>query len=82
MFALKTSEFPTDRQGITTDISFFDLAIPWLAIRIDRYADSNEIAEQRLVTGPDYNIVYIFPVAAGSTLGDGYGKHAWRRKVA
>jgi hypothetical protein len=58
----------------------FDPAIPWLATRIDRYADSNEIAEQRLVIGPDYNIVYVFPVAAGSTLGDVYGKHAWRRK--
>jgi hypothetical protein len=58
----------------------FDSAIPWLATRIDRYADSNEIAEQRLVIGPDYDIVYVFPVATFATLGDVYGKHAWRRK--
>jgi hypothetical protein len=60
----------------------FDPVIPWLATRIYRYADSNEIAEQRLVIGPDYNIVYVFPVATVATLGDVYRKHAWRRKGA
>lgn len=60
----------------------FNPVVPWLATRIDRYTDSNEVAEQRLVIGPDYNIVYVFPVPAGSTLGDVYGKHAWRREGA
>ena len=60
----------------------FDPVIPWLATRIDRYADSNELAEQHLVIGPDHNIVYVFPVATVATLGDVYGKHAWRRKGA
>jgi len=55
-------------------------AIPWLATRIDRYADSNEISEQRLVIGSDFETVYVFPVATVATLGDVYGKHAWRRK--
>ena len=57
-----------------------DPAFPWLATRIDRYADSNEISEQRLVIGKDFNIVYVFPVANVATLGDVYEKHAWRRK--
>ncbi|SRR5258706_15092595 len=57
-----------------------DPAFPWLATRIDRYADSNEISEQRLVIGPDFSIVYVFPVATVATLGDVYRKHAWRRK--
>jgi len=57
-----------------------DPAFPWLATRIDRYADSNEIAEQRLVIGPDLNLVYIFPVPTVSTLGNVYAKHAWRRR--
>ncbi len=60
----------------------FDSAIPWLATRIDRYADSNEIAQQRLAIGSDNNIVYVFPVPGVATLGDVYGKHAWRRKGA
>jgi hypothetical protein len=58
----------------------FDEAIPWLANRIDRYADSNEIAQQQLVIASDLDIVYVFPIATGATLGDVYGKHAWRRK--
>ena len=54
---------------------------PWLATRIDRYADSNEISQQRLEIDPkDCNTVYIFPDPAVATLGDVYGKHAWRRK--
>jgi hypothetical protein len=57
-----------------------DPLFPWLATRIDRYADSSEICEQRLVIGADFNIVYVFPVATVATLGDVYGKHAWRRK--
>src|SRR5271165_4990213 len=55
----------------------FDPAVPWLATRIFRYADSNEVGEQRLVIGPGYNIVYVFPLrmlrpsvtCTGSTLG-------------
>jgi hypothetical protein len=58
----------------------FDSASPWRATRIYRYADSNEISEQQLVVGEDFNIVYVFPVPAVATLGDVYGKHAWRRK--
>ena len=54
---------------------------PWLATRIDRYADSNEISQQRLEIDPnDCNTVYIFPDPTVATLGDAYGKHAWRRK--
>ena len=56
-------------------------ALPWLATRIVRYADSNEISEQRLVIGSDFNTVYVFPVSIVATLGDVYGKHAWRRKL-
>jgi len=59
-----------------------DPVIPWLATRIDRYLDSNELVEQRLVIGPDYNIVYVFPVASVATLGDVYARHAWRRQGA
>jgi hypothetical protein len=51
-----------------------------LATRIDRYADSNEVAQQRLAIDADCNTVYIFPDATNSTLGDVYGRHAWRRK--
>lgn len=71
------------RSGETRDHDghiVFDRVIPWLATRVFRYADSNEIGEQRLVIGPDSNIVYVFPVAAVATLGDVYGKHVWRRK--
>ena len=57
-----------------------DPAIPWLATRIDRYRDSNEVAQQRLVIGRDFDTIFVFPVPAFSTLGDVYGKHAWRRK--
>jgi hypothetical protein len=72
-----------DANGHTRDHDghiVIDPAFPWLATRIDRYADSNEISEQRLVIGQDFNIVYVFPVANVATLGDVYGKHAWRRK--
>ena len=59
-----------------------DPANPWLATRIDRYADSNEISQQRLAIDPnDCNIVYIFPDPAVATLGNVYEKHAWRRLV-
>lgn len=57
-----------------------DPAFPWLATRIERYADSDEIMEQRLVIAADLNTVYLFPIATVATLGDVYGKHAWRRK--
>lgn len=56
-----------------------DPEFPWFATRIYRYADSSEIGEQRLVIGSDLNIVYVFPIPTVSTLGDVYGKHAWRR---
>lgn len=55
---------------------------PWLARRIDRYADSDEISQQRLEIDPnDPNTVYIFPDPTVATLGDVYGRHAWRRKT-
>jgi len=58
-----------------------DSGNPWLATRIDRYADSNEISQQRLHIDPqDCNLVYIFPDPTVATLGDAYGKHAWRRQ--
>jgi hypothetical protein len=57
-----------------------DPAFPWLATRITRYADSDEISEQRLVIGRDFNVVYVFPVATVATLGDVFGNHALRRK--
>ena len=54
---------------------------PWLATRIDRYADSNEISQQQLEIDPkDCNTVFIFPDPTVATLGDVYAKHAWRRK--
>jgi len=53
---------------------------PWLASRIYRYADSDEIAQQRLEIDPaSRNTVYVFPDPSVATLGDVYGKHAWRR---
>ncbi len=56
-------------------------ANPWLATRIDRYSDSNEISQQWLEMDPnDCDTVYIFPDPTVSTLGDVYAKHAWRRK--
>ena len=58
-----------------------DAVSPWLATRIDRYADSNEVSQQRLEVDPsDYNTVLIFPDPTVATLGDVYGKHAWRRQ--
>ena len=57
-----------------------DPSFPWLETRIDRYADSNEISEQRLVIGSDFNIVHVFPIATIASLGDVYQKHAWRRQ--
>ena len=57
-------------------------AIPWLATRIDRYVDSNEVAGQHLVISQDFNIIYVFPDPALSTLGGVYNKHAWRRQGA
>lgn len=59
----------------------FDRANPWLATRILRYADSNEISQQRLQIDPDdCGIVHIFPDPTVATLGDVYRKHVWRRK--
>lgn len=56
-------------------------ANPWLAIRMDRYADSNEISQQQLLIDPnDCNTVLVFPDPAVATLGDVYARHAWRRQ--
>ena len=63
-----------------TVISYLTRPFLGSQLRIDRYANSNEIAQQQLVIAPDFNTVYVFPIAAGATLGDVYGKHAWRRK--
>lgn len=60
----------------------FDSVIPWLATRIDRYIDSNELVQQQLVIAPGYDVVHVFPIPGVATLGDVYGKHAWRRKGA
>ena len=58
-----------------------DPANPWLATRIDRYADSNEISQQKLQIDPnDCNLVHIFSDPTVATLGNVYAKHAWRRK--
>ncbi len=57
-----------------------DPVSPWLATRIDRYLDSHELSQQRLVIGADFNIVYLFYVADVATLGPVYANHAWRRK--
>lgn len=54
---------------------------PWLAIRIDRYADSDEVSQQQLLLDPnDPDTVIVFPDAALATLGGVYARHAWRRK--
>lgn len=54
---------------------------PWLAIRIDRYADSDEVSQQQLLIDPDDpNTILVFPDPAVATLGDQYARHAWRRK--
>ena len=57
-----------------------DDTIPWVATRIDRYVDSNEVAAQKLVIGPDFNIIYVLPDPTLSTFEGNYGKHAWRRQ--
>jgi hypothetical protein len=80
-----SSEDIDDSTGRTTrkhdGTIVLDPTNPWLATRIDRYADSNEISQQRLAVDPnDRNTVYIFPDATVATLGDVYGKHAWRRQ--
>jgi len=53
--------------------------VPWVATRIDRYHDSNEVAYQTLVID-ESGIVFVFPDPAKSSLGDSYNKHAWRPK--
>jgi hypothetical protein len=47
-----------------------DPACPWRGIRTVRYADSDEISEQRIEIGRDGNTLYVFPRE------DGYSKHA------
>jgi hypothetical protein len=56
-----------------------DSRIHWMATRIDRYEDSHEVAQQYLVMSRDSSVVYVFPIASGSTLGNVYEAHAWRR---
>ena len=56
-----------------------DSRVPWMATRIDRYEDSYEVAQQHLVIGRDPSVVYVFPIPSGSTLGNVYAPHAWRK---
>ena len=52
-----------------------DPGCPWRAIRTVRYADSDEISEQRIEIGRDGNTLYVFPTEAD------YGRHALRRRT-
>jgi hypothetical protein len=56
-----------------------DPRVPWMATRIDRYEDCHEVAQQHLVISRDPSVVYIFPIPSGSTLGNVYAPHAWRK---
>jgi hypothetical protein len=56
-----------------------DPRVPWLAMRIDRYEDSHEVAQQQLMISQDPSVVFVFPVPSGSTLRDVYAPHAWRK---
>jgi hypothetical protein len=56
-----------------------DPKVPWMARRIDRYEDSHEVAQQHLVISRDPSVVYVFPMPSGSTLGNVYAPHAWRK---
>ena len=57
-----------------------DSRFPRLATRIDMYADSDEISEQRIVISRDFKTLYVFPVDTVATLGAVYGKHALRKE--
>ena len=58
-----------------------DPVYSWLATRIDRYPDSNEVSLQQLQIDPsNSDIVLVFPDPKVATIGDNYGKHAWRRR--
>ena len=48
----------------------FHQGILWLATRIDRYADSNEIAQQQLVIAADFDIVYVTGLTGLKTASD------------
>jgi hypothetical protein len=67
---------PTRRQKGSIRLDADD---PTTAKRIGQYLDAVEIYEQRLRMIDDDAIV-ILPVPSGSSLGDVYGKHGWRRK--
>ena len=69
-----------DRTRDHEDHIVIDPAFPWLATRIDRHTDSNDISEQRLAISPDFNIVCVFPILTIATGRDAYRKHAWRRQ--
>ena len=58
-----------------------DSQVPWVATRLDRYPDSDEVAIQRLIFS-EHNpqIIFVFPISASSSLGDAYAPHAWRKK--
>lgn len=53
-----------------------DPLCPWLATRIVLYFAMDEASEQRIIISPDWSALYVFPVAAASTLGSGYKVHA------
>ena len=54
-----------------------DRFVPWSATRIDRYEDSNELCEQRLILGTDPDVIYVFPSSHIASMT--YTPHAWRR---
>jgi hypothetical protein len=53
-----------------------DPVCSWFATRIVLYSAMDEISEQRVMISPDRETLYVFPVAAASTLGTGYRIHA------
>ena len=53
---------------------------PWLATRILRYRDSDEVSQQRLeIDLKDWKTVRVFPDPTVATIGNVYPPHAWRR---
>lgn len=53
-----------------------DPVCSWFATRIVLYSAMDEISEQRVMISPDRKTLYVFPLAAVSTLGPGYRIHA------
>ena len=54
-----------------------DRFVPWTAMRIDRYEDSNEISNRGSFSATDPDVVYIFPSPTVASMI--YSPHAWRR---